>query len=789
VFKPADLGYLNISSTMELKPYDGVIEQPRPRNALELGIRVRQRNFHIFVAGPTATGKMTTTMRLLRRDAPKRNIPPDIMYIHNFEVQECPLVVELPAGQGIVFRNEMEVFIEALRHDVPDAYHSKEHQGSIQAVLNSSMERENEALAELKDQASNLSFLVRTSKQGLTVLPVVDGKPLSQKEYTDLNASARKTIEARRKKLDPMLSAFFEFNREIEIQSHAELEELQRQMALSVIESRLSGMVEKHRDHPAIQEYLNGLVNDILLHLERFIPEEEEKALTPEAFLKTVPQYRINLVVDNRKTRGAPVIIEDRPNYYNLFGRIEKHVEFGIYSTDHTMLKAGSLLRANGGFLVLNAADLLAQPGVWELMKSTLRTGQIRIEDLGEASGFLATSGLRPTPVNIDVKILLIGSHSVYEALYRYDEDFPKLFRIKAEFDDSVDWDRTAERAYARFVAGVCEKDELLPIDVTGLNALIETGARWADHQRKLSLSFNSLASLVIEADDVARRRRSKIIRRDDIHSALERREYQVSHLRDRMFDDLAKNFVLISVEGDEVGTINGLTVLQDGPFDFGKPARITARAQAGTEGILNVEREAHLSGQIHDKAVLILAGFLGGKYGTRIPISASISICFEQSYGYVDGDSASLGELLAILSELSGLAIRQDLAVTGSINQLGQVQPVGGVTSKIEGFHRLCQIRGLTGTQGVVVPRANIRDLMLHKSIREDIEAGRFHIYAVQTVDEAIMLFFNQTPGTLRNDVFTPARSIHNQVFEQLKKLHELNTSTGSPTGTISTR
>jgi len=789
VFKPANLGYLNISSTMDLKPYDGVIEQPRPRDALELGIRVRQKNFHIFVAGPTATGKMTTTMRLLRRDAPKRDIPPDILFIHNFETPECPLAIELTAGHGVVFRNEMEVFIEALRHDIPDAYHSKEHQGSIQAVLNGGMERENEALADLKNQASELDFLVRTSKQGLTVLPVVDGKPLSQKEYTDLSASARKEIEAMRKKLDPVLSAFFEFNREIEIQTHAQLEELQRQMALSVIESRLSGLVEKHRDNEEIQEYLNGLVNDILLHIERFIPEEEEKALTPEAFLKTVPQYRVNLVVDNRKTKGAPVIIEDRPNYYNLFGRIEKHVEFGIYSTDHTMLKAGSLLRANGGFLVLNAADLLAQPGVWELMKSTLRTGQVRIEDLGEASGFLATSGLRPIPVAIDVKILLIGSHSVYDALYRYDEDFPKLFRIKAEFDDSVDWDRTAERAYARFVAGVCEKDELLPIDVSGLNALVETGARWADHQRKLSLSFNSLASLVIEADDVARSRRSKIIHRKDIRAALERREYQVSHLRDRMFDDLAKNFVIISVKGEEVGTINGLTVLQDGPFAFGKPARITARAQAGTEGILNVEREAQLSGQIHDKAVLILSGYLGGKYGTHIPISASISICFEQSYGYVDGDSASLGELLAILSELSGIPIRQDLAVTGSINQLGQVQPVGGVTAKIEGFHRLCRIRGLTGTQGVVVPKTNIPDLMLRDSVREDIEAGKFHIYSVQTVDEAIMLFFNQTPGTLRDGAFAPARSVHNQVYEQLKRLHTLNSSSANPAGTLSTR
>jgi lon-related putative ATP-dependent protease len=776
VFHEAKLGHLRIKSTEQLQGFEGVIEQKRPKEALELGIRVHQRNFHIYVSGHRGTGKMTMTLRLLNRDAPERPIPPDLLFVHNFDNSEEPWIVALPPGQGIRFRRDAEKFIVQLRHDIPDLHHSKEHQERIQAIVNRSMERENEAFANLKEKASKLDFLVRSTKQGISVLPIVNGKPMAQKEFADQPKKVRRGIEKRRKKLDPILSAFFELTRTIEKGAQNEIEDVQREMGIAVMTSSIEQLKNTHGLDSRILEYLDALMEDILEHLGRFLTEEGDEPLTNEAFLKTVPQYQVNLLVDNRRTKGAPVIIEDRPNFFNLFGRIDKRVEYGIYSTDHTMLKAGSIIKANGGFLVLNAHDLIAHQGVWEMLKATMRSSQVRIEELGEAHGFLSTSGMRPEAVPVDVKIILVGSHELYDALYRGDEDFRKLFRVKAEFDDVVERSQETEKAYAQFVTGVCDKDELLPVDKSGLEALVEAGSRWAEHQDRLSLAFNDLASLVIESDDVARRTKKKIITRKEVDAAESQREFHVSYVRDRMFEGLSKNQVLLNLKGEAVGSINALSVLQDGPHCFGKPNRVTARAQAGSGGILSVEREANLSGQIHDKGLLVLTGYLGGQYGRRTTISASVSVCFEQSYGYIDGDSASMAELLTILSEVSGLPLRQDLAITGSVNQFGEVQPVGGVTEKIEGFHRICTLRGLTGTQGVAIPASNVETLMLPKRIRDDIRTGKFSIYALESVDEAIALFFGQQAGVWDGEQFRPGTSVHAQVVKALKEMQRLS-------------
>ena len=497
-----------------------------------------------------------------------------------------------------------------------------------------------------------------------------------------------------------------------------------------------------------------------------------------------MPEYRVNVVVDNRRTPGAPVVVEDRPTYYNLFGRIEKRVEYGIYSTDHTMIKAGAILKANGGYLVLNAADLFAQPGVWDTLKATLRSGKVRIEDLGEAHGFLPTSGIRPEAIPIDVKLVLIGGHHVYDLLHRHDSDFPKLFRVKAEFDDVIERRRSTERAYARFIAGVCRKDELLPVERSGLEAMVETGSYWAESQQRLSLAFNEIAGLLIESDDTARRAGREAIGRAEVDGALRERDFQVSYLRDHLFEDLEAARVLLATEGWAMGTINALSVFQDGPHVFAKPTRVTARAFAGTGGVLNVEREARLSGRIYDKAVMILSGYLGGHYGTLTPISALLSICFEQSYGYVDGDSASLAEALAVLSELSGLPARQDIGVTGSINQFGEVQAIGSVNPKIEGFHRLCRMRKSEGCPGVAIPAGNVRDLMLPQKIRADIEAGHFAVYPVRTVDQAVALLLDRNPGTPSEDGFRPYNSVHALVLDQLGELHRLSDHRGDDPG-----
>jgi lon-related putative ATP-dependent protease len=780
VFRPADLGFLKAKSTKDLIPFEGVIEQKRPKDALELGIRVRQKNFHIFVAGPAATGKMTTTMRLLKRDAPKRPVPPDLIFLHNFDCPEEPIVVAMPPGHGIRFQRDMDHFLLGIRKEVPDAYHSKEHQERLQAIVSSGIEREQDSLAELKEKAAEHDFVVRPTKDGLTVLPVVDGRPLAIKEYADQPREIRAEIEERRKKIDPFISAFFELNRAIEKESQEAADPIQREMGKSVIGPHIERVKKTYGADEVVCDHLDTVMEDLLDHLTQFIPDDNEDQPTEELYLKALPRFRVNTVVDNRRIHGAPIIVEDRPNYHNLFGRIEKQVEHGIYSTDHTMLKAGSLLKANGGYLVINAADLLNQGGVWDLLKAALRSGKVRIEDIGEAHGVLATSGIRPMPVPVDVKIILIGSHGLFDYLYRKDEDFPKLFRVKAEFDDVVTRTRSSMRAYTRFVAGVCQRDKLLPVRRSGLETLVEVGSIWAEHQDRLSLAFNDLASLVIEADDVARLESSKFVDRKHVQEALDRREYQVSYLRDRLFDDLKRNHVIVDTKGAVIGTVNALSVFEDGPHAFGRPTRITARAQSGSGGVLNIEREARLSGQLHDKGMLILSGYLGGKFGDLSPLSTLISVCFEQSYGYVDGDSASMAETLAILSELACLPIRQDLAITGSMNQLGEAQAIGGVNSKIEGFHRLCQMRGLTGTQGVAIPYTNVPDLMLPGAVRADIGAGRFHVYPIRNIDQAVNLFFSMPAGVRVDDVFHPAKSVYNHALDRIIELHRL--SDGKP-------
>ncbi len=784
VYRPANLGYLKVKSTDELEPIAGVIEQKRPREALELGLRVHSRNFHVFVTGPPGTGKMTTTMRLLNRDAPKRPVPKDMVFVHNFDRPEEPLALALPPARGVAFRRDMARLIEDLRREIPDAYHSKEHQEQIQAILNRGIEKENESFAELKKHAAKLEFVVRTSKQGLTVLPVVDGAPLAHKEYTDQPKSTRDAIEKRRKKLDPVVSAFFELSREIEKESQLEISELQRGMGDLVVRRRIEALAEGYGEDEGVSSYLVSVFEHILDNLDRFLPDDTDHEGCQEGGLHGMPEYRVNVVVDHRRTRGAPVVVEDRPTYYNLFGRIEKRVEYGIYSTDHTMIKAGSILKANGGYLVLNAADLFAQPGVWDTLKATMRSGQLRIEDLGEAHGFLPTSGIRPEAIPIDVKLVLIGGHQVYDLLYRHDSDFPKLFRVKAEFDDVIERRRSTERAYARFITGVCKKDRLLPVEREGLEALVETGSYWAESQQRLSLAFNEIAGLLIEADDNARRAGREVIGRAEVEGALRSRDFQVSYLRDQLFEDLEHSRVLVATDGEAVGTINALSVFQDGPHVFAKPTRVTARAFAGAGGVLNVEREARLSGRIYDKAVAILSGYLGGQYGTLTPTSAFLSICFEQSYGYVDGDSASLAEALAVLSELSGLPARQDIGVTGSINQFGEVQAIGSVNAKIEGFHRLCRMRKANGCPGVVIPAGNVRDLMLPERVRADVDAGRFAVYPVRSVDQAAALLLDRNPGAPSDDGFRPYSSVHAMVLERLGELHRLSDHRGDDQG-----
>ena len=759
-------------TTGDLDVLEGVIEQDRAVISLKTGLSIDRRNYNIFVAGASGTGRTTIVRTIVNEAAARRQPASDWIYVYNFKDKECPRALELPSGKGRKFATDMDEAVESLRDDLPTAFRDKEHQEEVQEIVSASLATEHDYFAALAEKAAEIGFVVKSTKTGLITVPLVDGASLSNKEYEALSEDDKKAIEERRRTLEPFIHDFVARTRSIEGGTQEKIKKKQMGLARRIIAGPIRRMKRRYSKIDGLRKYLSAVQEHMLENLGKFIQDDGAPQPPPEILEREFVEYRVNVLVDNSEETGAPVIIEPRPTYYNLFGKIEKKVENGVYLTDFTMVKAGAVIKANGGYLLINTNDLFNYPLVWENLKSILRYQQTTIEDLGEHLGYLPTSGLKPEPIPIRLKIILVGPPMVHEILHRQDEDFRKLFQIKSEFD--YEMPRTDETMvdYARFVATTCSNEKLRPVQRDGVAAVVEFGSRLVESQRKVTLQFNQVANLLIEADTIAGTEKAALITRTHVEQAVRDREFRLSLMEEKVREDILERSVLIDVEGERVGAVNGLAVYEVGDYLFGKPSRITAAVYAGKGGVINVERESRMSGNIHSKGVMIIGGYLGAVFAQKRSLSLTVSLCFEQSYGYVDGDSASSAELFVILSALSGIPIRQGFAVTGSVSQQGDIQPVGGINEKIEAWYFLCRERGLTGDQGVIIPAANKDHLMLKQEILEAVKVGRFHVYPISRVEEGIEILTGVKAGKRTTDFeFRPKTSILALADETLQR------------------
>jgi len=771
-FDPHALG---IETTEHIEPLEGIIGQRRAVSALQFGLGIQELGFNIYVAGPPGIGKMTAVKSFLEELARQKETPPDWCYVNNFEDPYQPKALRLPPGWGARFAQDIKNLIEHVRRELPKVFESEEYSARRDEIVKAINQQREAIINRVQEKASQAGFLLQAAPFGILIVPVLGGRPLSDAEFQSLPQAAREDIQRRRDALQEDLKVAMKEIRALEKLAQERLTELDRQVTLYMVGGLIDDLREKYRELPEVLEYLDALQKDILENIELFKGEQKSESELPP-WAKELPfrKYSVNVLVDNSKQQGAPVVVELNPVYHNLFGRIEKETQFGALYTDFTMIKAGSLHRANGGYLVLPIEDVLRSLLSWDGLKRALRSREIFIEELGERLGFIATKSLRPQPIPLDVKVVLVGHTIFYYLLHAYDEEFPELFKVKADFDTRMDASPENIRDFLKFLCTFCQKERLKHLDNTAVAKLLEHAARLAEDQQKLSTHFGAIADIIREANYWALQEGSSHIRARHVQRALDEKVYRSNLIQERIQEMIARGTLLIDTKGQAVGQVNGLSVINLGDYTFGKPSRITASVGAGREGIIDIEREVELGGPIHSKGVLILSGYLAQKYAQDKPLTLTAKLVFEQSYEGVEGDSASSAELYALLSALSGVPIKQGIAVTGSVNQHGEVQAIGGVNEKIEGFFDVCKIKGLTGEQGVLIPKSNVQNLMLREDIVEAVRAKKFHIWAVSTIDEGIEILTGVPAGERGRDGKFPEGTINYLVDQRLREFAE---------------
>jgi len=778
---------LTFKCTENLSPLKDFIGQDFAISSLRFGLEVKRPGYNIYVAGLTGTGKTTVVkehiQRVIKEQADHEGVyqPDDWCYVYNFVDPDRPQIVRLPKGNGRQLATQTAALLQRLREDLGKVFSSDEYRTEKKRIVDEGQARQAAIFEKVETEARSHGFVLQMTPVGPMAVPVVDGKPMSQQDYMALREDERHVLEEKRMSLMKLLEASFEKAREVDKKTTEAVHQLDLKVGERSIHVLFTELLGDLRKHPDIDHYLNQLEKYTLDNLEVFKAAEPPAQPSSNPSTPSIPgdkdpflPFRVNVFVDNSETDGRPVITESNPTWGNLFGRVERRFLFGGYLTDHTMLKAGSLSRANGGYLLLDIKDVLTKPGVWDALKRAIRTREVRIEDPFEQFGLIAPVGMRPSPMPMDVKVIVIGDAIIYQLLASLDEEFWELFRVKADFDYEMDRSPENMEAYACFIARCCEEEKLLHFDASGVAKILEYAARAVADQEKLSARFGQMKEIMIESDYWARKSGSSLISAEHVRKAADEKIFRHNLIDEKVRELIDRGTIKIDTQGAVVGQVNGLSIYSLGDLVFGRPSRITAKTFLGRSGVVNIEREAQLSGPTHNKGVLILSGYLGWKYAQKKPLSLSASLCFEQSYEGVDGDSASSAELYAILSALSGVPIKQGIAVTGSINQTGEVQAIGSVNHKIEGFFRVCKAKGLTGDQGVIIPAANIRNLMLHEDVTEAAAQGKFHIYAVSTVDEGIELLTGIPAGQRRNDGRFPKGTINYLVDRRLKEMSE---------------
>ncbi len=770
---------LGISSTDELEELEEkIMAQERAVRALDFGLNLDDLDFHLYVAGSGALGATYIARSLVELQAQKRPRPADWCYVYNFKDPDRPRALEFPPGQGRLFQKDMAELVENLRHHLPEAFESESYLNRKEAIIREFNRTRAQIFEELEKKVRAEGFILNVEPMGMMIIPAKeDGSPMTPEDIQQLPEERKEELKQKSALLQKELNATARQIQQMEKELRKRLKELDREIALNVVNNFVGELREKYAPLPHVLNYLNEVQEDILKHLDDF--RQRGGPTPPPPFPVPAPQpsftrYEVNVFVDNAETQGAPVVFEVNPTYTNLFGAIERKAQFGALLTDFTMLKAGSLHRANGGFLILRALDVLRSPFSWEGLKRTIKTRKIYLEDLAEQLGILTTKTLKPEPIPFRGKVILIGDPFIYHLLYLYDEAFREIFKIKAHLDVWVDRDEERTRQFLRAVAGMVKRDRLRPVEASGLARLIEFSCELAGRQDKLSLKLPEIRDVLKEANFWAGREGAGRITASHVQKAIEERRFRASLPEERLQEMIEKDILRINVDGEAVGSINGLSVFDLGDYTFGRPTRITANISLGREGVINIEREAELSGKIHTKGVMILSGFLRERFVQDKPLTLTATLCFEQSYGLVEGDSASTAELYALLSALSGIPLYQGIAVTGAISQKGEVQAVGGVKEKIEGFFKVCKAKGLTGKQGVIIPQANVQDLMLEDEVVQAIAQGKFHLWAISRVEEGLEILTGRPAGERQEDGTYPEGSVFYLVDQRLREMAE---------------
>ena len=755
-----DVNFMQCESTKGLIPLAEIIGQDRAVRALRFGLGIKNHGFNIYVAGYPGTGRKTAVKAFVEAQAKVQSVPSDWCYVNNFSNQYEPKAIELPPGKGKEFQEDMKNYIENVKNSLPKAFESEDYVTKREATLQELESRRKGVIDRLNAKAQSEGFVIQTTPIGILLVPVLDGKPLTDEELLALPQSMKDKLSEKREKLEKEFSAVMRQLIDMEREIREAIKKLNKEVALYAIGNQVQNLREKYQDNKDISSYLKAVENDILDNLTQFIRrgsggQQQQQLAFPMPWLREEPykKYNVNVVIDNSETTGAPVIMETNPTYHNLLGRTEKEAQFGTLTTDFTMIRAGSIQKANGGYLIIPVEDLLRNLFSYDGLKRDIRDKKMYIEEPEERYGFLSVKSLKPQPIPLSAKVILIGDPYVYQLMFSLDQDFRELFKIKAEFDISMPRNEEKISQYAAFVCGLCEKEKLKHLNGGALAKLVEYSSRIVEDQIKLSTQFSRVADVIREANYYASQDNSEFINAEHVKKSIEEKIYRSKLVQEKIQEMIARGFFLIDTHQHKVGQVNGLSVMGIGDFAFGIPSRVTASIGLGREGVVDIEREAKMGGPIHTKGVLILSGYINDKYARDKPLSLSGRLVFEQNYSGVEGDSASSTELYSILSALSGIPIKQNIAVTGSVNQKGEVQAIGGVNEKIEGFFEVCKFRGLNGEQGVMIPESNVQNLMLKEEVLDAVKAGQFNIFSVKTIDEGIEVLTGARAGQRQLD------------------------------------
>ena len=778
LYTRTDPGILHFETTDELQGLGEVIGQARAIDAIEFGTEIEKSGFNIFVLGPSGVGKQSTVLQYLSAQAASRETPSDWCYVNNFDHPQRPLALQLPAGKGQELSDEMRKLIRDTRTSIPVAFESNEYRAKQEEIQEKYESRREKAFRELSEDAAAHGEALIKDKHGFELGPIVDGKTIDVADFSKLPKDTQEHLTEVIEIYEEKLSALIHHMPQVAREESEEIQTLNHNTAIVAVDSLIRRLIEKYSNHPEVCRYLNNVKNDIAMRVDDFLDHREAvdfiSMISGSGEAVSFKRYEVNLLIDNKKTKGAPVIYEDNPVYQKLIGRVEHESRMGALVTDFTHIKPGALHKANGGYLVLEVNKLLRYPFSWDALKRALYANKISIQSLGSLYGIIDTVSLEPEPIPLDIKLVLLGERIFYYLLLEYDPEFSELFKVAADFEEEMDRTEDNIQLYARMIATLAKKEKLLAFDAPAVSRIIEHAARLANDAEKLSAHMLSIVDLMNESEHWAKKAGKMVVSSSEVQQTIDSQIHRADRLRDNVYAEIQRNTILIDTDGDKVASVNGLAVLDLSNFRFAHPVRITATTRLGDGEIIDIAREVELGGAIHSKGVLILSSFLASRYTKQFPLSLSASLTFQQSYGIIEGDSASLAALCTLLPSLADAPVHQYLSVTGSVNQLGQVQAIGGVNEKIEGFFDVCKTRGLNSKQGVVIPASNVKHLMLRHDVIKAVTDKQFHIYPVENIDQAIAVLTGIPAGEVDTSGKFPDESINFRAEQKLLKMSQ---------------